>query len=417
MKTKAKQGTALYILVLLAIPFSLRAQTVNTGDVIISEGTVVSIVPEFDNTATGTFINHGDVYAYNNWNNDGSVDHTLDSGITRFVGNDAQLISGANYNFLYDVLFNNASAQPAFMLTGGFSIANESSFENGIVDNDNFGGEFIFEQNSDQVLTTNDSHVDGPVVKMGDNSFEFPIGDAGFHRWAAISAPDTSADQFVGKYFFEDTNTNYPVANVGPNLELIDNAEHWTIERTTGNSDVLVTLSWDNDTTPAAITQLPAEGITIARWDEAQNLWIDEGAVVDATAQTVTTAVDAYGVFTLARAKTDALPCALTVFNLITPDGDGINDFLDIRQAIDDVSCANNVNVKIFNRWGVKVFEQDDYDESANTFKGFSDARATIDNSNRLPTGTYFYILTFDYQGTTDVRAYKKAGYLYINGN
>ncbi|MBX2827133.1 MAG: gliding motility-associated C-terminal domain-containing protein [Flavobacteriaceae bacterium] len=97
------------------------------------------------------------------------------------------------------------------------------------------------------------------------------------------------------------------------------------------------------------------------------------------------------------------------IFNGITPNGDGLNDFFEIRGITD---FPNN-NVKIFNRWGVLVFETDGYDEANNVFRGRSNARATISEDEELPTGTYFYVLTFPGENPEGQSAYN--GYLYIN--
>ena len=105
------------------------------------------------------------------------------------------------------------------------------------------------------------------------------------------------------------------------------------------------------------------------------------------------------------------LDTTFEIFNGITPNGDGLNDYFQI------VGIENwpNNNVKIFNRWGVLVFETDGYggsDGKQNVFRGISEGRVTIQQNEELPTGTYFYILTFpaDNPGKADY-----TGYLYIN--
>jgi gliding motility-associated-like protein/uncharacterized repeat protein (TIGR01451 family) len=106
------------------------------------------------------------------------------------------------------------------------------------------------------------------------------------------------------------------------------------------------------------------------------------------------------------------LPCVgsvFEIFNGITPNGDGLNDFL-LVQGIDEFP---NNNVKIFNRWGVQVFETNGYDEGSNVFRGISEGRTTIRQGEELPTGTYFYILTFS--GDCPQGRCGWNGYLYIN--
>ncbi|MEM7487299.1 MAG: gliding motility-associated C-terminal domain-containing protein [Bacteroidota bacterium] len=96
------------------------------------------------------------------------------------------------------------------------------------------------------------------------------------------------------------------------------------------------------------------------------------------------------------------------IYNGITPNGDGFNDYFRI------VGIENypNNNVKIFNRWGVEIYNSDNYGQGNNLFRGVSEGRATIDKSRELPSGTYFYVLTFTGENPGSD---KYSGYLYIN--
>jgi gliding motility-associated-like protein/uncharacterized repeat protein (TIGR01451 family) len=99
------------------------------------------------------------------------------------------------------------------------------------------------------------------------------------------------------------------------------------------------------------------------------------------------------------------------IFNGITPDGDGLNDFFLI-QGINEWPINN---VQIFNRWGMLVFETDGYggsNDHENVFGGTSEGRVTIGESKLLPTGTYFYIIKFS-EDNPGQNSY--SGYLYIN--
>jgi gliding motility-associated-like protein len=75
---------------------------------------------------------------------------------------------------------------------------------------------------------------------------------------------------------------------------------------------------------------------------------------------------------------------ALVVYNGLTPDGDGFNDFLFIKY-IDVVEGASENRVTIFNRWGDVVFDIENYDNIDRVFTGLSK------NGAELPSGTYFY--------------------------
>ncbi|HEY5690159.1 MAG TPA: gliding motility-associated C-terminal domain-containing protein, partial [Cyclobacteriaceae bacterium] len=76
----------------------------------------------------------------------------------------------------------------------------------------------------------------------------------------------------------------------------------------------------------------------------------------------------------------------ITVNNGISPNGDGLNDYFRINN-IQFLEPQNNVS--IFNRWGDKVFEIDNYDNQNRRFEGRSNT------GNDLPSGIYFYKVTF----------------------
>lgn len=394
------------------------AQTVNTGVLQITSGTVVSTVSELNNTSTGDIVNDGDLYVYSHYTNDGLVTFTVgtNTGITRMKGLVThQDISGSIPMEWYNGEFNNANVQPAFHLSNQLSISGEADFQQGIIDDDNFGGLLIFENAASHINVDDVSHVDGHVQKNGNDVFQFPIGDGGQFRYASISAPNEATDAFTAKYFLENSNMLYPHSNRAGIISLIDNTEYWTIDKTSGSSNVFLTLTWDEDTTPASIYAAPLEEIHIVRWDPIQSLWIDEGGVADPLTKEVTTVVNVsgYGVFTLARVYGDQiiLPCnSLVVYNTLSPNEDGINDFFRIDGL---TSCAADNTVEIYNRWGVKVFETSAYNTTGNVFRGFSEGRATINDNEKLPTGTYFYILSFSVNSSGEKA--KKVGYLYLS--
>lgn len=96
------------------------------------------------------------------------------------------------------------------------------------------------------------------------------------------------------------------------------------------------------------------------------------------------------------------------VFNVITPNGDGVHDVL----VISGLDENPNNTLKIFNRWGVLVYTTKAYNTEGNVFDGTSEGRVTVNQDNKLPVGTYFYIL--DYEVSTG-ESKSISGYLYIN--
>ncbi|OXA93367.1 hypothetical protein B0A75_20240, partial [Flavobacterium oncorhynchi] len=105
--------------------------------------------------------------------------------------------------------------------------------------------------------------------------------------------------------------------------------------------------------------------------------------------------------------QTINVSCLPNIFNGISPNGDGINDTF----VIGGIDCFPNNTVRIFNRYGAKVYEKKGYDNVTNPFEGISDGRATVLKGEKLPTGTYFYTLEYDDNG----KQVQRSGYLYIS--
>ncbi len=405
MKT---QFTLLVMLAILEVSPG-RAQTVNTGLVQVQPGTIFATVGAFDNKPSGTFVNDGEVFVYNHFNNDGSVNFTTGlQGYTRFLGNVVQQLSGSNPSYFYDALFDNPSSNTAsFEVSGEISIDNEADFNKGILNDDDFGGLVIFQNNANHINTSDLSHVDGPVRKDGNTAFEYPIGDGGYYRFAGISAPDQASDMFTAKYFYLNPDPLYPLANKASALiTFIDDQEYWSITPSNPGSPVLITLSWDEyTTTPSQILPGTYQTIHIVRWDPAQNMWIDEGGVVDEFNKTVTTPVkmSSYGIFTLA---TYNIAPEVAVSQGFTPNSDGYNDVLKI----DGLEMYPNSKMTIFNRWGVLVYESNNYQ---NDWDGRSQSSLNV-GGDQLPEGTYYYLLELggDASSANYGKIYK--GYFYL---
>ena len=78
-------------------------------------------------------------------------------------------------------------------------------------------------------------------------------------------------------------------------------------------------------------------------------------------------------------------------YNGMSVDGDGKNDHFHIGGI---ERYPNNV-VRIYNRWGVKVFETEGYDNVTRVFRGISNGRVTIEQAEKLAQGTYYYVIEY----------------------
>ena len=93
-------------------------------------------------------------------------------------------------------------------------------------------------------------------------------------------------------------------------------------------------------------------------------------------------------------------PITVKIPNIITPNGDGVNDFFEIKgengepQAL--ASWKTSRVVRIFNRWGRLVFESDNYSNDDAWF-------GTDPSGKKLADGVYFYTIEL-YDAPSDSR-------------
>lgn len=392
--------------------------TVNHGELYVLPNTIISTQFDFDNRASGVIFNDGEFQFYKNYNNDGLFTHSTNqtTGYTVFQGSEAQTIGGSQPSKHFDVLFNNTSTQYSFSLNSDMIINGVGNFREGIVRiNKNSGGQLLFGNGASQMNASDRSYAEGMIEKQGSNAFTFPIGKLGYYRQAGISAPSNVAHTYLSEYFKENTNELYPHEDRTGIISAVNNQEYWTINQGTGTTgSLMVTLSWHDQTTPVEFRG--TQDLHIVRWDPTQNLWVDEGGIVDTNAKTVTTPVqvDGFGIFTLGKIKEKFLnPGDVVVYNGVSPDGDGINDYL----IIDNIEHFPENNVILYNRWGRKVYETKNYNSKNNVFVGVAEGNGIVGSGEKLPAGTYYYVVEYLYDRDGQNQWIKKVGYIHLERN
>ena len=167
--------------------------------------------------------------------------------------------------------------------------------------------------------------------------------------------------------------------------------------------NVLANDTLNGATTPNVVTN-PANGTVIVNLDGS----------IEYRPNTGFTGTDTF-VYELCnpQGNCDSATVTIEVINTIIPyngmsvDGDGKNDYFHIGGI---ESYPNNV-VRIYNRWGVKVFETEGYDNVTRVFRGISNGRVTVNAPEKLPQGTYYYVIEYyDHNNNKE----SKVGWLYI---
>ncbi|OXA99251.1 gliding motility-associated C-terminal domain-containing protein [Flavobacterium pectinovorum] len=396
----------------------VEAQFVNTGDVKVSKNALLSVYMDYDNESSGNFINDGEVYIFNNWANNGTVSYSNSSlGKTFFAGSQEQLIVGSKIANFQNIIFNNLTSLVPFQLKTTIAVGDNTDFKNGIINAAEFNGKMIFNENASHSNVGNQSFVDGMVEKKGDVAFQFPVGDELYFRPSYHAAGSSVQNAYTTQYFFQNSNDLYPHSSKDETIVTINDAEYWKITQDNGEENIVLSLTLNSDTTPSAFfNENPDTQLAIVRWDASLSKWINDGGEVSDPASTenfsklLTAQVGGYGIFTMAIVKkVKPEPDDLIVYNAVSPNGDGINDTFHIK----GIAKYPDNTVEIYNRWGVKVYDAKSYNESDIMFGGYSDGRVTVKRGDKLPTGTYFYILKYN----NGVKGIQKSGYLYINNN
>lgn len=392
-----------------------HAQFSNEGEVVVKNNTILSIYENYQNYDSGKFINDGNVYIFKNWNNDGKVSFTDGSaGKTFFIGNGDQYIEGSKQSDFQNLEFNNSSDDIPFYLGTKISVNAKAEFTKGIIDGIELPDALvIFNEDAQHVKAGDQSFVSGKVQKIGKKDFEFPVGADKFFR-PTFHSVAAGNNIYTTQYFHKNSGDLHSHLNKDNSIIEINNQEYWEVKQDQGAEKIVLSLTLDTDTTPSQFFT-PAKGykLAIVRWDDSQGKWVNDGGELsapisgEAYSNLLTSTVGGYGLFTMALVYDDSKPDDLIIYNALSPNGDGINDTFHIK----GIDKYPDNRVEIYNRWGVKVYDQDGYNESDKMFAGYSDGRATINRGEKLPTGTYFYILK--YNDGKKVR--DKAGYLYIN--
>ncbi len=163
------------------------------------------------------------------------------------------------------------------------------------------------------------SFINGPVRKVGNQAFTFPVGKNNSYRPISISAPAAAADHFTAEYFNADPITNYNTASHDPTLDHMSRCEYWALNRTNGASNVNVTMSWN---TPASCGVNILADMRVGRWDAVLLKWKDlgnGGTTGNATTGTVVTTSPSTSFGTFAHGSSssgNSLPITLSAFDV-----------------------------------------------------------------------------------------------------
>ncbi|UOQ55149.1 T9SS type A sorting domain-containing protein [Hymenobacter cellulosivorans] len=155
------------------------------------------------------------------------------------------------------------------------------------------------------------SYVTGPLRKLGNTSFVFPVGKGGVWARMGISAPASTTSAFTAEYFAAP----YPNQTPTEPLKKVSAVEYWNLDRTGSTDAVSVQLFWENGSR-SGIDEF-SSNLQVARFDGAT--WVTEGngslsGSLAAGSVTSAAPVAAMGPFTFGAAEPVPLPVELLSF-------------------------------------------------------------------------------------------------------
>ncbi len=252
--------------------------------------------------------------------------------------------------------------------------------------------------------------VDGYVTLHGQQDFAFPVGDSEQLR-ALVLHSDWANTEAKCAYFFRDPNnplffaTNFNTNSKASEIQNITTVEFWHLQGAIPSS---VQISWNARSSMNRITNNP-ENIILVGWNKSTQQWDSLGgtAVGDLTQGFVNSnrfVPDDYEILTFGAIDKPEFIADLPNY-LLTPNDDGINDFLEISE----LGQSRNNLVRIYDRYGVLVFKRANYVDEFNGYATEGDL--VINRDKGLPSGVYFYLVSMHDLG----KEYQ--GYLYLAKN
>ncbi|TDN37912.1 T9SS type A sorting domain-containing protein [Hymenobacter sp. UV11] len=156
------------------------------------------------------------------------------------------------------------------------------------------------------------SYVDGPMRKVGQQAFMFPLGSNGHWARLGISAPADPTTAFTAEY----VAAAYPTLTAAAPLSEVSQVEHWTLDGAGTPEAVAVRLFWE-DAFRSGLDDFSADvqvaSFTGTQWETAGNGGLDgsltAGSVVSAQP------ISSFGVFTLGSLSPAVNPLSAQLVN------------------------------------------------------------------------------------------------------
>ena len=313
-----------------------------------------------------------------------------------FYGTNGSFVEGINEISTYDVEFGN---QLSTIFRVDLNVFNNANFISGNVSTPLNGSVSInFNNNAFYTGTSDANKVIGYVAKTNTDEFTFPVGDVTELRPLLLRSNAT--DGFARCAYLREniensfsTGLSFDTGEVAGGVGNVSNSEFWILE---GDKTSTITLSWNERSGMDQLVNDVSE-ILIVGWSLSTNRWIalsEPTGVGDLTQGIISSnefLPSDYGALTFGTTPRPLDTFAVNNPTLgdyfLSPNADGVNDGL----VFDNLEDTGANMVRIYNKFGQKVFEQQNY---TNEFRGFANTGMLIFKQEiGLPEGVYYYTI------------------------
>lgn len=251
------------------IPDSISDVTISSNERVYIDGAEEAQCKDL--IVEGTLvINGGSLEVYGNLTVNGQI--ISDQGLFKFMGDSSTSVNSANDVDLFRMHVEKGNAA-VLDLNTKIKIKDSLSLVEGIVLTTNSDIVTIL-SGAKSSSGNNLSYIEGPMKKVGTDSFVFPVGNNGSWARLGITAP-SSISTFRARYY----NTSFSnTTSINTPLQRVSTLEYWDLSRTAGSGMCRVMLFFEN-ATGSGIYNVDTSHLTVAHWGGAS--WSDYSNVQD----------------------------------------------------------------------------------------------------------------------------------------